>query len=238
MDVQDNRLEIEVVGWGKGKESWGIEHKIIIGNPTQKDVWNQLDIYLNKKFSFKDNYKLGIACTCVDSGYLADEVYKFVKPREIKRIFAVKGMGGAGKPFISRPSTSNRLKVNLFSLGVDNGKETIVSNLKIKEAGPGYCHFPINPERNYNADYFKGLTSEKRIIKYDKGRITITWIKKPGITRNEPFDLRNYNQAAIEILNPDFDYLASKPKNNIYEQKSNNEKPKVRRRRVISRGVR
>ena len=53
VDVQEDRLEIEVVGWGAEEESWGITYKQLMGNPTELDVWGQLDNLLDKEFEYK-----------------------------------------------------------------------------------------------------------------------------------------------------------------------------------------
>lgn len=235
VDTQDDRLECEVVGWGHGKESWGIEYKIFYGDPSQDDVWNQLDNYLNTVFTFEDNSGLNISATCIDSGgHHTTEVYRFVKPREHRRIFAIKGKGGDGIPFIGRVTRNNRERAALFTLGVDQGKQLIISRLKIEFEGEGYCHFPINSECGYDESYFEGLTSESRVVKYYKGRPKVTWMKKPGV-RNEPFDCRNYATAAMEILNPDFEFLERNIAKGVptYTQK----KPRRRRANIISKGL-
>lgn len=240
VDVQDDRLEVEVVGWGVGKESWGIEYRAIYGDPGQPVVWQQLDEYLNRTWKYADGVAIGIACACIDSGgHYTTEVYDFVKPREHRRIFAIKGQGGEGIPIVSRASRTNRRRVPLFIIGVDAGKELILSRLKVQFPGEaGYCHFPIEPEKGYDQRYFDGLTSEKRVIRYHKGRPKLEWIKRPG-TRNEPLDCRNYATAALEILNPNLEMLAqSQKKGDYFKQNS----PmtggmKSRRRRLISRGV-
>lgn len=220
VDTQDDRLEVEVVGWGVGKESWGIEYKVFYGDPSQSIVWNQLDSYLSKTWTYSNGEGLVISCTCIDSGgHYTSEVYKFCKTREHRRIFAVKGKGGDGIPFVGRASRTNREKVALFILGVDQGKETLLSRLKLDFEGEGYCHFPMEGDRGYDEAYFKGLTSEKRVIKYYKGKPKVEWLKKSG-TRNEPLDLRNYATAALEILNPNLEMLKNtQKKSNIYIQK-------------------
>lgn len=235
VDVQDDRFEIEVVGWGVGKESWGIEYHQIIGDPAQEAIWIQLDEYLSKSWSYANGQKQLISCACIDSGgHFTTEVYKFCKVREHRRIFAIKGQGGEGKPLVGNFSRTNREKVALFNLGVDTGKETLLSRLKIEFEGEGYCHFPIEAERGYNETYFKGLTSEKRTIKYYKGRPRIEWTKRSG-TRNEPLDLRNYATAALEILNPSLDKLKKSDGNcNVYSQAPRATKKK---RKVISKGI-
>lgn len=239
VDVQDDRLEIEVVGWGVDKESWGIEYKAFYGDPGQDAVWNQLDEYLSRQWKYADGSGLLISCTCIDSGgHFTTEVYKFCKAREHRRIFAIKGQGGPGIPLVGKATRTNRMKAALFSLGVDTGKELIMSRLKVEFEGPGYCHFPIEDTKGYDEGYFKGLTSEKRVIRYYKGRPRTEWIKKSG-TRNEPLDLRNYATAALEILNPNLELLKNQQKNgNIYNQ--NNAMtgaPKQKKRRVISKGL-
>ena len=93
VDTQDDRLECEVVGWGVGHESWGIEYRVFYGDPGQKDVWQALDDFLLKTWSYSDGERLGIACVCIDSaGHFTDEVYKFCKPRARRNIFAIRGM--------------------------------------------------------------------------------------------------------------------------------------------------
>lgn len=239
VDVQDDRLEVEVVGWGLEKESWGIEYKIFHGDPGQDVVWNQLDEYLQKEFKYEDGTGLMISCTCVDSGgHFTTEVYKFCKPREHRRIFAIKGKGGPGVPFVGRVSRNNREKAALFTLGVDQGKQLLVSRLKVEFEGAGYCHFPIEVAKGYDEMYFKGLTSERRVIKYYKGRPKVEWVKRAGI-RNEPLDLRNYATAALEILNPNLEMLAETNKNgNIYIQnRQMTGAPRQKKRRVISKGL-
>ena len=236
VDVQDDRLEVEVVGWAEGKESWGIEYKRFYGDPGQNVVWEQLDQYLSNTFRYKDGNGLVISCVCLDSGgHYTTEAYKFCKPREHRRIFAIKGVGGYGKAFIGRATRNNREKAALFPLGVDTGKESIISRLKLEFAGPGYCHFPREHEKGYDEDFFKGLTSEKRVIRYVKGVPKVEWKVKSGI-RNEPLDLRNYATAALEILNPNFELLREQNKNgNTFIQTNKIVKKK---RRVISKGVR
>jgi len=240
VDVQDDRLEAEVVGWGVGKESWGIEYRVLYGDPGQKAVWDQLDDHLNKQWKFSDGLEVPISCCCIDSGgHFTTEVYKFCKPREQKRIFAIKGKGGDGVPFIGKATRTNRQKAALFPIGVDGGKDVVLTRLKEEfEGKPGYCHFPKEQEKGYDADYFKGLTSEKRVMRFHKGRPRFEWVKKSGV-RNEPLDIRNYATAALEILNPNLQMLSEQQKNgSIYVQKDTKKpNPGAKKRRTISKGI-
>lgn len=242
VDVQDNRLEVEVVGWGVGEESWGIYYKSFIGDPAitkttdykKPCVWDQLDTFLKTTWQYADGRGLNISAVCVDTGgHFTSEAYDFCAKREHRRIFAIKGVGGEGVPIIGRPSRSNRRKVALFPVGVNSAKESLYSRLKINYVGPGYCHFPIEADKGYDEGYFKGLVSERRVVRFHKGRPKVEWVKPSG-ARNEPLDLRNYATAAQKILNPNFEALAA-----MQEEYREVPKPIVRPRRrgTISRGL-
>ena len=209
VDTQDDRLECEVVGWGIGHESWGIEYRIFYGDPGLNEVWQALDDFLSKTWSYANGDKLGLACTCIDSaGHFTDEVYKFCKPRARRNIFPIIGRGREGMPSVSKPSRNNRRHVVLFTLGVTTIKGVLFSRLKVERHGAGYCHFPLdakNGHRGYDSVYFKGLLSERMVLKRLHGRDTITWEpRNPGI-RNEPLDTRVYATGALELFNPNFE---------------------------------
>ena len=229
VDVQDDRLEIEVVGWGLGEESWGIYYKQFIGSPGQNDVWEQLDRFLETEFEYANGEKIRILCTCIDTGgHYTQEAYQYIKPREFRRVFGIKGKGGDGVAFISKPSRTNRMQISLFTLGVNTGKETIVARLKIEEPGSMCMHFPSNVDRGYDEAYFKGLTSEVKTTVWEKGVKKTIW-KVIGTKRNEPLDLRNYAYAALKIANPNL--------NKKYTVEATKKTTKVSKRRVLSKGV-
>ena len=204
VDVQDDRFEVEIVGWGEGKESWGIRYQKIYGDMLKDQVWNELDTFLSLQWHKADGSTLGVIAACVDSGgHHADQVYRFTKDRWERRIWAIKGMGGQDVPYIRNPSKNNRVKAPLFTIGVDAGKALLYQRLRHPTKGPNYCHFPIAEEAGYDENYFKGLTAEKMVARFRKGRSIVVWeLKDNGYKRNEPLDIRNYATAALEIANP------------------------------------
>lgn len=210
VDVQDNRLEYEVVGWGVDMHSWGIKYGVLMGDAGSKEVWQQLDDVLNATYERADGLKMQIMTTCVDSGgHFTQEVYKYCKEREMRRVWAIKGQGGSGIPYIKRPNRRNDAGAWLFILGVDVGKDTLASRLKQQfDNAVGYCHFPTETSKGYDEQYFLGLTAETRNVRTVNGRTVINWVKRSSGARNEPFDIRNYATAAVEILNPNFEMLA------------------------------
>ena len=147
--------------------------------------------------------KMKISCSFVDSGgHHAEEVYRFCKrlQKQGHRIYPIKGASTYGKPIISKPTRNNRARVMMFSIGTDTAKDTIFARLKLEHGEEGFCHFPIT----YEEDYFKQLTSEKLVYRYERGRTVRKYIKKTESARNEALDCRVYAYSALRLLNPNF----------------------------------
>lgn len=212
VDIQDDRIEAEVVGWGIGYASWGIKYCVFMGNPeNDNNAWVQLDTMLKSTWTRADGAKLNISCTCVDSGgHCTSQVYRYTRLREARRVFAIKGRGGAGIPMVSKPTRANREKAALFTLGVDAIKAIVYARLKVAEEGADYCHWPRNAESGYDHGYFVGLTSEQKVVTTTNKGKKVEWVKKSSKARNEPLDCRDYATAALLIINPNLAAIAQK----------------------------
>ena len=212
VDTQDDRLEYEVVGYGHFGESWGIKKGIIMGRPDDDSVWEALDDVVDHIYKFKNGVGLPISTTFIDEGgHFTQDVRMRCRERQGKKMFPVKGRGGEGIPYTSPPKKQKIVikgktigQCFVFEIGVDAGKAAIMDNLKVQQPGPKYCHFPKRDD--YGSQYFRGLLSETCVYKAGK-RSPYQWVKIPGHERNEPLDIRNYANAALKALNPDFDAL-------------------------------
>lgn len=198
VDVQDGWLAIEVVGHGLDNETWGIQYKILSGNLEEREIWEELDEFLMKKFYYADGTGINIYSTCIDTGgHHTEATYDFIKPRETyRRVFGIKGLGGENVPIINGFRLTKNKKINLLSLGVNALKDMVMGRLKISEPGPGYCHYPSDPILKYDELYFKSLTAEIKLVNKISRKVTWTQIRK----RNESLDCRNYALAAKEIF--------------------------------------
>ena len=243
VDVQDDRLEGEVVGWGHFQESWGVKKFVIPGDPNDDAPWLKLDEYLDHVYKFENGRGLKIAITFVDSGgHKTQAVYRQCRSRLGKRVFAVKGKGGEDVPY-TKPPTKVDIVVNgkaiaktyLYTIGVDAGKAAILNgSLRVTEPGPKFCHFPRRDDAGYDYTYFAGLLSERQELKTTNGRTKYVWVKLPGHERNEALDCRNYATAALYALDPDMDAIERK----IKEQSGKWEKapqPKAKRKARVKR---
>jgi len=215
VDVQDDRLEYEVVGWGLRKESWGIQYGRIPGRPDDPEVWQKLDDIATHVYHYADGKGLKISLTFVDDGgHYTMNTRRECRKRVGLRVFDCKGYPGNGRPYISEPKqvkimTDDKKHIGQcwqYQLGVDSGKQIVMDALRVQTPGPRYCHFPSNEDRGYSHKYFVGLLSE-HLVYVGKGKQRFKWEVIQGHERNEPLDCRNYATAAYLVLNPDMDAI-------------------------------
>lgn len=215
VDTQPNRLECEIVAWGAGEESWSLDYQIIYGDTSQPAPWIELKEILMREWVCERTtwdglpLKRRITAMGIDSGgHNSQDVYNFVRANgSMNRVFAVHGLPRGEKAIISRPS---KVAPGIFTRGVGTNiaKDAIFAHLKLTKPGEGYCHFP----QGYPDEYFKQLTSEKKVRKlkkFDKndphGRSQ--WTYKKIRPRNEALDCRVYAYAMLHLLQVSFENL-------------------------------
>lgn len=212
IDTQDNRLEYEVVGHGHFGETWGIQKGVIMGRPDDDTTWAALDDVLDHRYTYADGIGIQISLAFIDEGgHFTQEVRQRAQQRQGKRLFCIKGMPGADRPYTAPPKQM-KIVVNQkiigscwqYQIGVDAGKQKIMDNLHVQEPGAKYCHFPKRDD--YGPQFFKGLLSEHLVYNEKKAK-PWTWEKIPGHERNEPLDCRNYALAAFQALPVNLDQV-------------------------------
>jgi phage terminase large subunit GpA-like protein len=204
-DIQKDRIEVEVVAWGKGKESWSVDYRILYGDPAQEAVWQKLQALLAEPFRHASGVDLSIRALAVDTGFATQDVYAWCRKQEVGRVLAVKGVERAIAP-VGAPTAvdvnigGKRLRrgIKVWPVGVSLLKSELYQWLKLQrgedEQFPsGYCHFP-----QYEAEYFKQLTAEQLVTKTVKGYPKREWQKLRE--RNEALDCRIYARAAAITL--------------------------------------
>jgi len=207
-DVQKDRIEVEIVAWGRGKESWSVDYRVLVGDIAESGIWRELDALLEEEFS-----GLPIRVLCIDSGYNPQLVYDWVRRHpqaswgpagarapHPRTAVAVKGTARSDRLIVgasAADTASKRRAVRVWTLGTPVAKSQLYSWLRLpkpaEESGEpypaGYCHFP-----RYTEEYFRQLTAESFI----KGQ----WVKDPN-RRNEALDARCYARAAAAIYGMD-----------------------------------
>jgi phage terminase large subunit GpA-like protein len=198
VDIQDYRVEVEHVVWGRNEESWSIAYHVIDGEFSDPKVQAQLDEYLKRTWSRADGRPFEVMATCIDSGgHHTQAVYDFCKARIGRRIWAIKGESArSGKrspvwPTV-RPSNRNKKSYRPVIIGVNAAKDTIASRLAKARPGPGYMHFPVDRDIHY----YGQLTAERSVLVTKGGQKYRIWELRPG-RANEALDCRVYAYAAL-----------------------------------------
>ena len=197
IDVQDDRIEAERVGWGRNEESWSIDHTVFEGDPQGPEVWERVDDFLKQVITRADGRPFTVMGACIDSGHCTQKVYEFAKARLNRHIWAIKGesaRSGARSPVwpTKKPSRKSKASFRPVIVGVNAAKDTVRARLHIENPGSGYCHFPADRDLNW----FAQLTAEVPVTKTVGGHRFRVW-ELPRGRANEATDCRVYAYAAL-----------------------------------------
>ena len=210
VDVQRNRIEVEVVAWGRDMETWSVDYRVYPGDTSQKEVWDKFWPILNETFDHESGAKLKIRQLAIDSSDQTQIVYKQVRDQKDHRVMAIKGSDSS----IMTVSPPKDVDINydgkkiyrgiqLWTVGVSLLKMELYGWLKqdpTKESNEpypyGYCHFP-----QYDEEHFKRLTAESRKRKIVNGKTKYKWVAHHE--RNEQLDCRVYARAAAHVFGID-----------------------------------
>ncbi|WP_425517198.1 phage terminase large subunit family protein [Paracoccus bogoriensis] len=144
VDVQGDRIEVQILGWGRDEEAWVIDDRVLWGDPSGPRLWCDLDMVLQATFPHPAGLDLPVRAAAIDTGgHHTKMAYEFCRTRLARRIWAIKGRGGPGIPvWPRRPTRTNKGKIPLFIVGVDAVKDAVYARLRLTEPGPGAIHFP------------------------------------------------------------------------------------------------
>jgi phage terminase large subunit GpA-like protein len=205
VDVQDNRLAVSVWGWGEGETGWMVWHQELMGDPTQTEVWAQLDQVLVTEWPTAAGKTLKVSQVAVDSGgHCTHEVYRYVRDRVRQNVVAIKGSSRRNSPAVGKGNKVDvswqgrvlKRGVTLYQLGTDTIKTTLFGRLRHNETGgAGTLYFGMAADE----EYFRQLTSERQALRYHRGFPIREWVKKAG-DRNEALDCVVYAYAAMLLF--------------------------------------
>jgi phage terminase large subunit GpA-like protein len=208
-DVQGNRIEAQVWGFGPGGEMWTIDHRQFFGNPEQADVWHDLEEFLfDQTYPHACGGEHPIYATAIDSGGTAtDAVYAFAHKHRARRVFAIRGFPG-----IERAIEQGNTKVDfnwqgrrekhgttLWHVGTNLAKDRLAARLLVGKPGPGYIHLSAD-----NTDeWFAQLAAEDRVPVQTRYGTRMRWT--PNRKRNEVLDMTAYViwlEERLDLLSP------------------------------------
>ena len=213
-DVQKDRIEASIWAFGRGKESWLVEHRVLMGDTARDAVWKQLADLLAENWTHASGAAMPLARFALDTGFATQEAYTFVRASRDPRIMAIKGVarGAAliGTPTavdISKGGKKLRRGIKVFSVAVGIAKLELYNNLRksadVAEDGitaiypAGFIHLP-----HVDAEFIQQLCAEQLITRRDRNGFPIReWQKMRE--RNEALDCYVYARAAASAAGLD-----------------------------------
>lgn len=216
VDIQKNRIECEVVAWGRQKQSWSVDYYVLDGDTAKPEVWAKLADVVNKDYPHESGITMPIRVMCVDSGYATQDVYSFVRQfnqavwggngaraNAPRTVVAIKGQSRDTAMILSTSKADTKKKgLKVWNVSGPVIKTELYRWLKMEHVGEdasqfGRCHFPA-----YAEEYFKQLTAERQVVKVSNGYPKSVWEKDPT-RRNEALDCRVYARAGAAIYGLD-----------------------------------
>lgn len=202
VDVQGDRLECSVWAWGPQEQGWLVYHQVFWGAPTEDEVWQELDAFLQMKFTHASGADLGIRAVGIDTGYKPQDVYNFTRRRPGRGLYPLRGLSLPNRPVIDKPKPQEvnwkgkvlAKPVKLWPVGTDTIKTTLYARLSLPKPGRGYLHFPVGLE----AEYYEQMCAEKRQKKLVRGFEQWEWVKVRK--RNEALDCAVYAYAMASMI--------------------------------------
>jgi phage terminase large subunit GpA-like protein len=216
VDVQKDRLVYEIVGWGRGKESWSIDAGVLVGDVATAEAQKHLDALLDRTIPSESGVLLPIGMLAIDSGYNTQAVYNWARRHALTKVIAVKGVDtsnvlvGTPRPVdVSVSGHVMRRGYRVWPVSSKVAKSELYGWLKLqpptdeaRAAGetcpPGFCHHP-----EYGEEYFKQLTAEQLVPHRKRNGFTVyEWEQIPG-RENHYLDTRVYARAAAAVVGID-----------------------------------
>jgi phage terminase large subunit GpA-like protein len=211
MDVQENRLEVAVWGFGGNDELWLVDSLIFDGDTGTDGPWQKAaNYFLTARYQTLHGVAVGIRAIAVDSGYQTERAYRFVQHLQKldtsnRSIIATKGVEAYPRFISDRPKNSKKYNALLWSVGTTIAKDHVAALLKNNPPGASTIHLPTQfpsddgQPRWLDMEILKQLTSERPVIEYKGGKTKRVWKK---FRANEQFDLLIYAYAAVKALGP------------------------------------
>ena len=217
-DVQKDRIEIDVWGWGRGLESWLVDHIVIEGGPDRPAAWAELTALCAKTWRHASGTPMQIVRMGVDTGYEAPAVYAWARGQGFEQISPVKGVDGfnrlspvSGPTYVDMTAGGKRIRrgVRLWTVAVSTFKSETYRFLRLERPTdeelasgtmhpPGTIHLPAWAE----SEWCKQFVAEQLVtVKTKRGFQRLEWQKLRE--RNEALDCRSYARAAAWIAGVD-----------------------------------
>jgi phage terminase large subunit GpA-like protein len=100
LDVQKDRVEIYVWGWGRDRQCWLVDIIVLMGNPFLRDVWDEASQAVQQSWQHASGVEMRLAKVGADTGFATTQVEKWAR-RHPGLVIAVKGATTLSAPIFA-----------------------------------------------------------------------------------------------------------------------------------------
>lgn len=205
IDCQKDRVEWQLVGWGRDFKRHVIEYDIVTGHISEPSCQAALDNLLTAGWRNTAGRQISIDLAAIDGNAWTEEVWDWAKRHPSSRVIMVRGVPSEQAPLLARVKRERNRAGKLvkyagrfYNFGTSVLKMALYRN--VRKADPverGYIGFA----RGLPDEYFRQLTAEHRQpVKRRDGFIDYKWVKDPN-QANEGLDTMLQAESAAIKLN-------------------------------------
>lgn len=201
IDCQGDRVEWQLVGWGRAKNRYVVDYGVIPGHISDAACQARLDGLAEQTWPNESGRRLAADKIAIDGNAYTEEVWDWVKRHPASRVIMVRGNNRDTAPLLERVRKERhrttgkllRYSKRFYSFNASVLKMALYRN--VRKADPldiGFVAFP----RGLDDEYFRQLTAERRVAKKNRAGFDEYRWEKDQAQANEALDTMNQAEVA------------------------------------------
>jgi phage terminase large subunit GpA-like protein len=219
VDVQADRIEIDIWAWGRGLESWLVEHIVLAGDPGRPEIWPLMSELVQRTWEHQTGAQMALQYLAIDTGFATQAVYTWARSQDRHVVLPVRGVGAydrivpvSGPTKVEIKQDGKRIKrgLNLWTVSVSFFKKELYKHLGLDKPTDeqlaqgftfpaGYVHLPDVT----SDEWIKQLVAEQQVVVRSRRGFSAKTEWRQLRPRNEALDARTYARAAVWLAGAD-----------------------------------
>jgi phage terminase large subunit GpA-like protein len=182
IDCQGDRVEWQLVGFGKEYRRYVIDYGIIDRHISDMNCQRNLNLVMQRQWRNQYGRSFGVDFAAIDGNAWTEDVWSFARLHPSTKLMMMRGRGDDAAPRIARVTKERNEKTGLlipyskcfYHIGVSGLKMALYRDLqKTDPEQRGYVAFPSG----LDDEYFQELVSERRTAVKRNGFTVYRWTK-------------------------------------------------------------
>jgi phage terminase large subunit GpA-like protein len=218
-DVQGDRIEVDVWAWGRGLESWLVEHIVIAGDTGRPEIWTEMTALVGRQWEHATGAMMSLQHLAIDTGFSTQNVYAWARTQDRHVVLPVRGIGtydrivpvaGPTKVEVKQDGKKVRRGLNLWTVSVSFFKKETYKWLGLdkptdEQVAEGFTTPAgfIHLSDTTGDEWCKQLVAEQQVVIRTRRGFGAKTEWRQLRPRNEALDARVYARAAVWLAGAD-----------------------------------